>query len=115
MLEPSTPDEAKEMTRIGFEISEELKSPLLLRTTTRLNHARGPIELKKFQKPRKKGNFEKNPMWVTTPGVARARHPELLKMLEKAEKISEKSPFNKIINVGKPTDWGIVTSGVAFN
>jgi indolepyruvate ferredoxin oxidoreductase alpha subunit len=115
MLEPSTPLEAKEMTRIGFEISEVLKSPLLLRTTTRLNHARGPVELNTFQKPRKKGHFEKNPMWVTTPAIARVRHPELLKMLEKAEKISEKSQFNKIINIGKPKDWGIVTSGVSFN
>jgi indolepyruvate ferredoxin oxidoreductase alpha subunit len=115
MLEPSTPMEAKEMTRIGFEISEELKVPILLRTTTRLNHARGPIELKKLGKPRKKGHFEKNPNWITTPAIARARHPVLLKMLDKAEKISEKSEFNKIINTGKPNDWGIVTSGVAFN
>ena len=30
MLEPTTPQEAKEMTRIGFEISEELQSPILL-------------------------------------------------------------------------------------
>jgi len=115
MLEPSTPQEAKEMTRKGFDISEELKSPILLRTTTRLNHARGPIELKNLQKPRKKGQFKKNPMWVTTPAIARARHPELLKMLEKAEKISENSIFNKTINIGKSTDWGIVTSGVSYN
>ena len=115
MLEPSTPQEAKEMTRKGFDISEELKSPILLRTTTRLNHARGPIELKNLQKPRKKGQFKKNPMWVTTPAIARARHPELLKMLGKAEKISENSIFNKIINIGKSTEWGIVTSGVSYN
>jgi indolepyruvate ferredoxin oxidoreductase alpha subunit len=115
MLEPSTPMEAKEMTRIGFEISEELKSPILLRTTTRLNHARGPVELNALRKPRKKGHFERNPMWITTPAIARARHPELLKMLEKAEKISEKSQFNKTIDIGKPKDWGIVTSGVSFN
>ena len=115
MLEPSTPEEAKEMTRIGFEISEKLQSPILLRTTTRLNHVRGPIELKNIKKPRKKGKFEKSPFWVTTPAIARARHPELLKMLKEAEKISEKSPFNRIINVGKPSDWGIVTSGVSFN
>lgn len=115
MLEPSTPMEAKEMTKTGFDISEELKSPILLRTTTRLNHTRGPIELKKIQKPRKKGHFEKNPSWVTTPAIARARHPELLKMLDRAEKISEKSPFNKILKIGKPSDWGIVTSGVSFN
>jgi len=115
MFEPTTPNEAKEMTRIGFEISEKLKSPVLLRTTTRLNHVRGPIDLKKINKPRKKGKFEKSPMWVTTPAIARKRHPELLKMLKKAEIISEKSEFNKIIDVGKPKEWGIVTSGVAYN
>ena len=115
MLEPATPEEAKEMTRLGFEISEKLQSPILLRTTTRLNHIRGTVEYKKIQKPRGKGHFEKNPMLVTTPVIARARHPELLKMLDKAEQISEKSPFNKIIIVGKPKDWGIVTSGVSFN
>jgi len=115
LLEPSTPQEAKEMTRLGFEISEELQSPLLLRTTTRLNHARGPITLEKMQKPRKKGHFERSPFWITTPGIARIRHPELLKMMDKAEKISEKSLFNKIIKIGKPKEWGIVTSGVSFN
>ena len=98
MLEPSTPQEAKEMTRLGFEISEELKSPILLRTTTRLNHIRGAIELKKLQKPRGKGHFEKNPMLITFPAIARARHLELLKMLDKAEEISEKSPFNSNIS-----------------
>jgi len=115
MLEPSTPQEAKEMVRIGFEISEELKSPIMLRTTTRLNHIRGPITLGKIKKPRKKGKFERNPKWVTTPAIARAQHPKLLEMFEKAEKISEKSEFNKIVNVGKPKEWGIVTSGVSYN
>jgi len=115
MLEPSIPNEAKEMTRIGFEISEKLQSPILLRTTTRLNHVRSSIELKKMQKPKRIGNFEKNPMWVTTPDIARARHPELLKMLKVAEGLSDKSEFNKIINIGKPSNWGIVTSGVSFN
>jgi len=115
MLEPTTPDEAKEMTRVGFDISEDLKSPILLRTTTRLNHVRGPVNLKGFKKPRKKGKFEKDPMLVTVPSTARIRHPELLKMLEKAEKISEKSSFNSIVNLGKPNEWGIVTSGVSFN
>jgi indolepyruvate ferredoxin oxidoreductase alpha subunit len=115
MLEPTTPQEAKEMTRLGFEISEQLNLPLLLRTTTRLNHARGPITLHKMQKPRKKGYFQKDPMLVTVPATARARHPILLKKLEEAEKISEKSPFNEIITIGKPQDIGIVTSGVSFS
>jgi indolepyruvate ferredoxin oxidoreductase alpha subunit len=115
MLEPSTPQEAKEMTRIGFELSEEIKLPILLRTTTRLNHIRGSITLEKLQKPRKKGHFEKDEMLVTIPSIARRQHPILLKKLEKAEKISEKSQFNKIIKVGKTSNWGIVTSGVSYN
>jgi len=115
MLEPTTPQEAKEMTKIGFEISEELKLPVLLRTTTRLNHARGPVALDKMQKPRGKGHFEKDKMLVTVPTIARACHPILLKKLENAEKISEKSPFNEVIKIGKLSNMGIVTSGVSFN
>ena len=114
MLEPTTPQEAKEMTRIGFDISEKLSLPLLLRTTTRLNHARGPITLHALQPPRKKGYFKKDPLLVTVPATARAKHPVLLKQLEEAEKISEKSPFNEIITIGKPEDIGIVTSGVSY-
>jgi indolepyruvate ferredoxin oxidoreductase alpha subunit len=115
MFEPATPQEAKEMTRIAFEISEKLNSPVLLRTTTRLNHVRGPIKLNKIEKSKEKGKFEKNTMWVTTPDIARARHPELIKMLEKAEKISEFYKYNKIINIGEKSEWGIITSGVSYN
>jgi indolepyruvate ferredoxin oxidoreductase alpha subunit len=115
MLEPTTPEEAKEMTREGFNISENLHSPLLLRTTTRLNHARGAVRVKQPIKPRGKGQFKKNPLLVTTPEIARTRHKELLNMLQRAEKISEHSSFNSIINIGSPSDWGIITSGVAFN
>jgi indolepyruvate ferredoxin oxidoreductase alpha subunit len=114
MLEPTTPEEAKEMTRVGFEISETLHLPILLRTTTRLSHARGAVTLGALQKPRKKGYFTKDPMLVTVPATARAKHPVLLQQLKKAEEISEKSPFNEIITIGKPKDVGIVTSGVSF-
>ncbi len=115
MLEPSTPEEAKEMTRVGFDISEKLGSPLLLRTTTRLNHARGPVVFKKRQKSRGKGHFEKDPLLVTVPVTARIRHPQLLKRLEHAEKIAEKTSFNYITTIGKPSKAGIVTSGVSYN
>jgi indolepyruvate ferredoxin oxidoreductase, alpha subunit len=115
MLEPTTPEEAKEMTRIGFDISEELKLPLLMRTTTRLNHARGAVTLKKPKKPKGKGFFEKDPNLVTVPSIALKQHPILLKKMEKAAIISDESPFNEFIQIGKKSDKGIVTSGVAYN
>ena len=115
MFEPTTPQEAKEMTQTGFEISEKLQLPILLRTTTRLNHIRGPVVLDKLKKPRGKGYFERDPMLVTVPSTARARHPILLKKMREAEKISERSMFNKVFTIGKPGEIGIVTSGVSFN
>jgi indolepyruvate ferredoxin oxidoreductase alpha subunit len=115
MLEPSNPEEAKEMTRVGFDISEELKLPLILRTTTRLNHARGPITLKKIRKPKGKGYFDKDPNLVTVPSVARQQHPILLEKMKNAEKISDESSFNKIIQIGTKSKIGIITSGVSYN
>ena len=115
MLEPTTPEEAKEMTRLGFDLSEELRLPVLLRTTTRLNHARGPITLRKPKKSKGKGFFEKDPNLVTVPSVAREQHPKLLKKMEKAAELSDKSPFNEIIQHGKKSRMGIVCSGVSFN
>ncbi len=40
-LEPSSAEEAKEMTKYAFEISRLLEQPILLRTTTRISHMRG--------------------------------------------------------------------------
>lgn len=115
MLEPSTPQEAKEMTRLGFEISEELHLPLLLRTTTRLNHVRGMVTLDRLQRPHGKGYFEKDPLLVFVPSTARVCHPVLLEKMKQAGKVSEKSPFNEVIVPRKPASIGIVTSGVSFN
>ena len=92
MLEPTTPQEAIDMTKIGFNISEKLQLPILLRTTTHLNHARGPIKVNKLQKSRGKGHFEKDPKLVLHPATSREQHLALLKKLDEAEKISEKSP-----------------------
>ncbi|HDM67004.1 MAG TPA: indolepyruvate ferredoxin oxidoreductase subunit alpha, partial [Thermoplasmatales archaeon] len=114
MLEPATPEEAKEMTRKGFEVSEKLKLPLLLRTTTRLNHARGPVTLKPLGKPRGKGWFNKDPGLVTVPATARVKHKELLGKLEKAEKLSEEIEFTKTVSIGDGGDTGVITSGVSF-
>ncbi len=45
MLEPSSAQEAKDMTCYAFELSEELQLPVIVRTTTRINHSRGVVVL----------------------------------------------------------------------
>ena len=61
MLEPSNPQECLEMTKEAFELSEEFEIPVLLRTTTKVSHAIGTVQLGKMAKIESRGHFEKDP------------------------------------------------------
>jgi indolepyruvate ferredoxin oxidoreductase alpha subunit len=111
MLEPATPAEAQAMTRAAFAISEELKLPVLLRTTTRVNHTRGPVTLGELPPPPGPGRFHKDPFrQVMVPAVARQAHARLLEAGYRARAQAETSGFNEVSGSGT---WGIVTSGVS--
>lgn len=113
MLEPTSAQEMKDATIAAFDLSEELELPVLLRTTTRLNHIRGAVDLGKLRLPETKGTFQKNPFhFVTVPAVSRKLHQLLLEKYDRALEKSEQSPFNRIVGDGK---WGIVTNGVSFD
>ena len=113
MLEPTNTQEMKDITKMAFELSEELELPVLLRTTTRLNHVRGKVTLGELQPIKTKGEFKKNPFhFVAIPAVSRKLHKLLLEKFDQASEKSENWPENKIIGSGK---WGIVTNGVSFN
>jgi len=112
MLEPSSAQEAKDMTIAAFELSEELALPVFLRTTTRISHMRGVVELHPLPTKERHGSFEKGGLTVTVPDVARKLHPVLLEKMEKARHISNESPMNRIEGAG---EVGIITGGAAYN
>ncbi len=115
MLEPSTPDEALRMTIYAFEISERLELPVLLRTTTRVSHARAGVKLGKLPDYSQKltGFFEKDlRRWVPVPAVARLRHQVLLEKMKEVTILSDGSQFNRFLGEG---NLGILTSGVSVN
>ena len=112
MLEPSTPAEAKEMTIAAFGLSERLQCPVFLRTTTRVNHARGVVPLGRSKEPVKEGHFEKDmARFVPVPALARQMRLRQLERNRQAAEISEACEFNFIEGKG---DIGVVTSGVAY-
>ncbi len=112
MLEPSTPAEAKDMIVAAFDISEELESPIIIRTTTRVNHSRGVIELGPRRPVQVKGEFERDPKrFVTIPAHARINRLKLLERRDRAREMAETSPFNRMIDRGGRI--GVITSGVA--
>ncbi len=113
MLEPASAQEAKEMTKAAFEISEDLELPVLLRTTTRLSHYRGIVTTDPLKPPKTTGVFEKDSSrYVTVPANARLRHRVLLDQGEKAREMACQSTFNTVTGAGP---WGIATSGIAYN
>ena len=113
MLEPSDPAEAQAMTRRGFELSEEVGTPVLLRTTTRVNHTRGVCTFEEMIPRKFDAHFEKNPFrWVPVPLVARRLRPIQLERVEKLAVIAESLPFNRLED--HPGELGVVASGVAY-
>ncbi len=113
MLEPSSVAEAKEMIKEAFELSESLGQPVLLRTTTRINHSNAFVTLGDIQKPYTQGRFIRDPhRCVTVPAVSRGLHAKLLEKLERATGLAESSSFNFIQGSGK---FGIITNGVSFH
>ena len=113
MLEPSDPQEAKDMTVAAFELSETLEQPVLLRVTTRISHTRSGVKLGPITPPRNNAKFERDPFrFVTVPTVARMRHPILVEKVKQATLISEQSEWNRVEGKGK---LGIITSGVSYN
>ncbi len=113
MLEPTNAQEMKDLTVYAFNLSEELKLPVILRSTTRLAHTRGVVKLGEKRRRKSRGKFVKSPFdYVTVPAVSRRLHGVLLDKQEQARLIANKSPLNKIIGKGK---WGIIANGVSFN
>jgi indolepyruvate ferredoxin oxidoreductase alpha subunit len=111
VLEPSTAQEAKDMARDGLLLSKKHGAPLLLRTTTRVNHLRGPVEFGDAPDPGKPGGFERNPSKrVPIPAFARPMHLALMERMAALREEAEKSPYNTVTGKG---GLGIACSGIS--
>ena len=115
-FEPASAQEAKDMTRAAFSLARQLEQPVLLRTTTRISHMRGPVDFGDLPAPQPKVDFRRDPArFVPVPAVARRRHVALDEIVARARQIAEQSPFNTVTEPSAPTDLGIIVSGVSRN
>ena len=77
-LDPSGVQEAHDMIRTAFEISEEFRLPVLFRPTTRICHSKGDVELGAVVPSTRKGEFHKDPrQYVVIPAHTRLLHKKL--------------------------------------
>ena len=77
-LDPAGVQEAHDMIRTAFEISEEFRLPVLFRPTTRICHSKGDVELGDAVPSTRKGEFHKDPrQYVVIPAHTRLLHKKL--------------------------------------
>jgi len=114
VLEPSNQQEAYDMVSYGFKISEELKTPVMLRITTRLAHSRSGV-VRKEKIAQNAGSMPENTrQFVLLPAIARKKYKALLLNQQVFEAESETAGFNKYIE-GSDKHLGIIACGIAFN
>ena len=123
VLEPSNCQEVKDMVKYAFDLSEEYKLPVIVRTTTRVSHMRGVVEFGDVKDNStnndnhwKRGHFDKDPSkYVPVPAFAGKMHERLCEKISNINKVSNKSDFNKSTSFGDNKKYGVISSGSAFN
>ncbi|ACM18533.1 indolepyruvate:ferredoxin oxidoreductase, alpha subunit [Geotalea daltonii FRC-32] len=112
MLDPADSQEAYDFVRAGFELSEQFDTPVMLRTTTRISHAKGIVEAKGAIEP-KVGEWVKNvPKYVMLPNFGKIKHVEVEARLLRLQAYAETTPLNRV-EMGDP-ELGIITSGISY-
>lgn len=112
VIEPSDSEEARVFTKRAFELSEKYDTPIMVRTTTRLAHSQGVVNLEERNniedKPYEK-NIQKN---VMMPGMAKKRHIFVEERLKKMSEDGYSLDLNKVTY--NDTKIGVITSGIPY-
>ena len=114
-LEPSNQQAAYDMIHYGYELSERLKLPIMMRITTRMAHSRAGVTRKSEVRAQNEMSYPKDKMqYILLPAVARRQYQSLLDKQQIMVEESENSAFNKYID-GENKKLGIIACGIGYN
>lgn len=113
-FEPSSHQEAYEMTRRAFDLSEAVGLPVMIRLVTRLAHSRSSILPQEPISPGSLPTGERS-HWTLLPINARRRFQVVLNKQEELRRFSEESPFNELKLAERGLSLGIIAAGIAAN
>ena len=114
-LEPSNQQEAYDMMHYAFDLSESLRTPILLRVTTRMAHSRAVVET--IDTPREQNTLaapENTNHFILLPAFARKNYAELVEAQAYFVQTSDESQYNTYTKGSNPKK-AIVTTGIAYN
>jgi len=118
VLDPSNPEEARDMAKFALDLSEEFKVPVILRPAIRVCHARQNLSWDTLKNNEQKASFEKDPgRWAATPRFRFILHGQLNENLRKIEKkLDGLTAYNfHDLTPGKKYPLGIIAGGVPYS
>jgi len=110
LLEPATFQEAKDMTKWAFELSEEISNVCMVRSVTRISHARGNVVLGELPAVEKRAHFDTSKSYAGIGGAAPRLHQAMHEKRKKVSDLFEGSSFNSCLGPETP-DLLVVASG----
>jgi len=114
VFEPSNQQEAYDMPRKAFELSEKYHIPVMLRVTTRLAHSRAGVIQQELLPENEFKLPEDHYQFMLLPAFSRKKYRAHLDKLPELERESEESEFNSYFE-GKDKSKGIIACGLAYN
>ena len=111
-LEPSSQQEAYDMMKYAYDLSEKMRLPVLMRVVTRMAHSRAVVECDETINENPLNPAENRADWVLLPVNARRRNIEVINQQEELKRLSEEHARLTIKGKGLP---GIITCGIAYN
>ncbi len=120
LIEPANIQEAKEMTKWAFDLSEEIQNLVMLRSVTRMSHASGNVVVGELPQTEVKANFEYHGGFMdqmtgpvlTLPPMVKGHRRRQHAGLEKVKELFEDCKFNTYAGPDEP-ELLIITSSAA--
>ncbi|MDR3284255.1 MAG: indolepyruvate ferredoxin oxidoreductase [Treponema sp.] len=114
-LEPRHQQEAYAMTREAFELSERFQTPVLLRLTTRLSHARAAVTASETRPQNPVSRAKDKTHWMLLPGYARKNYAALIEKQQDILSWSGSHPANRLELDGRDVSFAVLTAGLGGN
>ncbi|MDR2662279.1 MAG: indolepyruvate ferredoxin oxidoreductase [Treponema sp.] len=114
-LEPRNQQEAYDMTREAFDLSERFRVPVMLRLVTRLSHARSAVTCTEGRPQNPRAKTEDKTRWMLLPAYARRNYAALIEKQQTLEAWSEEHAEKNLELSGREAPFAVITAGLGGN
>ena len=115
-LEPRSQQQAYDMAREAFLVSERFQVPVLLRLSTRLSHARAAITVRNADEQLPVSKTSEKNRWMLLPAFARKNYAALVEKQKDIQAWAASHPANKLeVPENGKSGIALITAGLGGN